>query len=294
LGAWAKDFSRRFFVGAVKPNSGAGRRRLGLAAEATTQESSGNPMRLIHVLFVGALLVAHLTLGRCCSAGTITAVGHVTALTHVSQLGPIVGTGDFNEGSPLTQVPFNTYAASGLVMQGDNKEFSTILPGSVSNGLAFLPFYDDSSDRFPAPIGGGGTQSGPNANIGLVATFTISVTQFGLTLSRNGTQFITAWRGDGTLIGQVRWDPDLDASFVGLDAMGVPIAMIAVGNDDVYGGATYSIAGQTTTFDNLIWAIPEPNSLLLGVISVALGCFAKRRRRVDGWERRKSGDELLT
>ena len=117
-------------------------------------------------------------------------------------------------------------------------------------------------------------------------TFSVTITQFGLTFSRNGTQFITAWDSGGSLIGQVKWIPSADSSFVGIDTLGVPIAMLAVGNDDVFNGATYGVGGATIITDSWKWAtaadaISEPATLALFAFGLAgLGFFMTRRRRV--------------
>ena len=55
--------------------------------------------------------------------------------------------------------------------------------------------------------------------------------------------FLAAWDEDGGIIGQVRWTPDDDAAFVGLDTEGVPIAMVTWGNDNMWDGWSYSESG---------------------------------------------------
>jgi MYXO-CTERM domain-containing protein len=76
----------------------------------------------------------------------------------------------------------------------------------------------------------------------------------GLTAGRNGNQFLTAWDKQGKLIGQVNWVPANDASFIGLDTKGVPIGLVAYGNDDVFAGQTYGIGGSTIMADTWVWS----------------------------------------
>jgi hypothetical protein len=86
-----------------------------------------------------------------------------------------------------------------------------------------------------------------------VVTFSGTVTQFGLTASRNGTQYITAWDSNADIIGQVKWVPGNTSGFVGIDTKGIPIAMLSYGNDDVMGGTAYSIGGSTIMNDTWLW-----------------------------------------
>lgn len=221
-------------------------------------------------------------------AGTVTSVGSVNALT-VSQLGHILGTADFNDACCYAPVPSDRYATSGMILQGvpgnssndvlfsNANSFSTIFPGIVSAGHAVLPAYEVATGLFPPPQGGG-QQTGAYAIYGLVATFSVPVTQFGLTLSKNGVQYITAWRTDGTLIGQVKWQPAGDASFVGLSSGSTPIAMVAVGNDDVFAGEVYDFNGPTPCFDNAVWAVPEPSIFSLALAAVAITQWHRQHR----------------
>lgn len=218
------------------------------------------------------------------SAGIVTTQGAVTALTDISQFTTtILGSADF-EGVPVySSIPVDAYASTGL----------TFLDGSFSvgstTGIATAPQARDNTIYFPSPIGGGGSQTGNYAYFAGVAAFAadLAVTQFGLTASRNGTQYLTAWDTGGALIGQLTWTPDNDASFIGIDTGGTAIGTIAYGNDDLFGGASYSIGGATIMSDNWIWAgarlngrVPAPTTLaLLGIALLALGVARRRKRR---------------
>lgn len=210
-------------------------------------------------------------------AGAITSYGAVTALTNISQMSNTDGFADFEGGG---NIPVNTYSAMGLTLAANGTNFSSILPGIVSSGVASNVYSTNFSYLFPGPIGGGGSISGLNGAIGLVGTFSSFVTQVGATFSRNGAQFLTAWGTDGSLLGQVRWDPSSDASFVGIDTGSAAIAMIAYGNDDVFNGANYDVGGSTTIFDNMVWngtpSVPEPLPLTLLGIGLAMLGFRKR------------------
>jgi hypothetical protein len=185
------------------------------------------------------------------NAGTITAVGAVKALTNVSQMFLVVGNGNFDEGPTSGGVPANVYSAQGLTWQSG--PMSSILPGVTNTGTATFPQYGTWTN-FPAPIGGGGTHVGQSNNFAGVATFSVTITQVGLTASSNGTQYLTAWNKAGAVIGQVTWTPASDSAFVGIDTMGVPIGMIAYGNHDIWAGQPYAVAGSTIISDSWMWA----------------------------------------
>jgi hypothetical protein len=56
--------------------------------------------------------------------------------------------------------------------------------------------------------------------------------------------------------------------------------MLAVGNDDVFGGAAYSVGGPTIISDDWVWSVvPEPSTgLLLGFGLVGLAGSRWRKR----------------
>lgn len=189
------------------------------------------------------------------SAGTITKVGAVKALTNTSQILGSLGAGNFDEGPTSGNVPLGVYSAQGLTWR--TGALSTILPGVSNTGSAYQPQYVSEatySGYFPAPIGGGGTHAGQFNFFAGVATFSVTVTQVGLTASKNGTQYLTAFNSSGMMIGQVTWVPSNDSTFVGIDTLGVPIAMIAYGNHDLWAGQPYDIGGSTIMSDSWIWA----------------------------------------
>lgn len=239
-------------------------------------------MHSLRVLLAVALIAL---LAGTASAGTIDAMGAVDPLTDVSQLSGIVGTAPWEvTGGSTEPVPLNLYSAAGLTFH--TGPLTAILPGVTTGGNASQPNASTSfSTYFPAPIGGGGTHSGrANAIYGGVGTFSVPVTQVGMTISRNGTQYLTAWDTSGNILGEVRWQPTGDASFFGIDSRGVPIGMIALGNDNLWNGATYSVGGGTIISDDWFWAagaspIPEPGALFLMAIGGCAAILTVRRRR---------------
>ncbi|WP_169927485.1 MYXO-CTERM sorting domain-containing protein [Labilithrix luteola] len=185
------------------------------------------------------------------SAGTVTAQGAVTVLTDASQIAN-ASRGDFDEGPTDVEVPAAVYAARGLTWRSG--ELTTFLPGVTQTGAAILPFYQTGGNYFPA-VANGGVASGLYAIFAGVATFSVPVTQVGLTASANGTQYLTVWNGAGKMIGQITWEPSDDSSFIGLDSGPVAIAMVAYGNHDLWNGEAYSPAGPTTFSDSWRWAL---------------------------------------
>ena len=184
-------------------------------------------------------------------AGSLTPQGNVTALTDFNQMGPLTGTANFDEGPQNGNIPLNLNAAQGLTwVTGD---FQAILPGIVSAGTAANPIYQVDPQYFPQPVKNGGVQVKQYIFFGGVAKFNTDITQVGLTAGRNGNQFLTAWDKTGKLIGQVNWVPANDSSFIGLDTKGVPIGLVAYGNDDVFAGQAYNIGGSTIMADTWVW-----------------------------------------
>ena len=201
-----------------------------------------------------AAALVFLSLIGSAQAGTVTAVGAVTALTDVSQVLGIIGTANFDEGPTSGPVPLNQYSAQGLTWVTGS--FQTILPGVTSLGTAPGMGYGDSnfSTYFPGPITGGGSHVGQCVYAALVATFSGTVTQVGLTPSSAGAQFLTVWDKAGKILGQVNWVPSGAVQFIGIDTKGTPIGMVAYGNDDVWKGVTFDASGTTTISDTWVWA----------------------------------------
>ncbi|HUU02692.1 MAG TPA: DUF4215 domain-containing protein, partial [Myxococcota bacterium] len=183
-------------------------------------------------------------------AGTITAQGAVTALTDSSQMS-VISEGRFDEGPTSGNIPLGLYSSQGLTFR--TGALTSLLPGVTTGGSATNPQYDTGGIVFPAPIAGGGEQTGAYVHFAGVATFSVPVTQVGLTASRNGTQYLTVWNTSGTMIGQVTWVPSVDSAFVGIDTNGVLIGMVAYGNDNLWGGASYSVSGSTIYSDTWVW-----------------------------------------
>ncbi|MFV8749426.1 hypothetical protein ACNOYE_02615 [Nannocystaceae bacterium ST9] len=184
-------------------------------------------------------------------AGTITAQGNVAALTDVAQLQGIVGTASFDEADTGT-IPLDQYTPLGMTFH--TGPLSAIVPGVATVGSAVQPSYQVIGAYFPDPIAGGAISEEAFAFKGGAVTFTMPITQFGLTASNNGKQYITAWDGNGAMIGQVTWTPNGDAAFVGIDTQGVPIGLLTYGNDNLFAGATYDIGGLSIYSDTWIWA----------------------------------------
>lgn len=233
----------------------------------------------------GAVALALLAAAPAANAGTITAVGAVSALTDISQLTNVLGTADFDAYPVNANLPLTAYSGAGLTFH--EGPLTAILPGVTTGGSASAPYLWNIPGYFPAPIAGGGTQSGNYPIYAGVATFApdLDVTQLGLTASSNGTQYLTAWDRSGVMLGSVTWEPLAfsDAAFVGIDTGGVAIGMIAYGNDNLWAGESYSIGGYTIMSDNWIWsgtrsAAPAPGSLLLLGLGAAALAMGRRRR----------------
>jgi MYXO-CTERM domain-containing protein len=213
-------------------------------------------MRLNSYTTLPLAVLAYLSMTGVAWAGTITAQGNVTALTHVNQLQDIVGTATFNEAN-MGIVPLGLYTPAGMTFH--TGPFANILANVGELGSAFQPAHQSAPpDFFPAPIAGGGIATGSFTSQAGVVTFSQPVTQFGLTASLNGTQYITVWDTNGAMIGQVTWQPADDAAFVGIDTNGVPIGMLSYGNDNMWNGATYNIQGLTVLSDHWSWALGIP------------------------------------
>jgi hypothetical protein len=192
-------------------------------------------------------------------------------------------TADFN--LPNGLVPPNTYSGLGFNLAADSASFSSILPGNVSTGTAKALATGPYSSYFSS-ITGGGSQSGNAGADGPVGTFSIPVTQVGVTFSSNGTLYLTAWDSSGQLIGQITHTPGGTAGFGGLDSGSTPIAMIAIGNDDVFAGVPYSYGGNTIFVDNLVFGnaasggVPEPATLtMFSLGTLVFGAAFCRRKR---------------
>ena len=202
---------------------------------------------------ITAALVFFSLLGSA-EASTLTAFGAVKALNATSQVLGLVGTASFDEGPTSGNVPLSQYTPQGMTFGVGN--LSTILAGVTTPGVASNPIYTTPfAGLFPTPIGGGGVQVSQLDLFGGVATFTAStITQVGLTASTNGDQYLTVWNKSGAMIGQVNWHPTGPVQFIGIDTLGVPIGMVAYGNDDLWAGGAYDISGATIYADTWMWA----------------------------------------
>ncbi|MCA9714894.1 MAG: hypothetical protein H6713_09410 [Myxococcales bacterium] len=200
------------------------------------------------------LTLTTVTIGRA-RAGAIAKHGAVQALDHASQIQNLTGAADFDEGVHDTPIPLDAYAVEGGSFHVG--PLSAALSGVTSEGSSSQPAYYNWLELgyFPGVIDGGGLAAGLQTHFAGVITFSGTVTQFGLTASSSGEQHITAWDHDGAMIGQVDWTPAGDAAFVGLDTLGVPIAMIAYGNDDLWAGEAYSVAGAAIISDSWRWGL---------------------------------------
>jgi len=240
----------------------------------------------MNFLAAAAAFCLSFGLAHGAAASTISAVGKVTALEDISQMGTLSGSENFNSGTsgqlvPLTVNPglkFHTGLLSG------------VLSGVTTLGTGSQLMYGSTPVFFPSPIAGGGTQDGLYAFFGGVMTFTTPTTQFGLTASNNGIQYISAWDLFGSMIGQVKWTPNSSSSFVGIDTKGVQIGMLTYGNDDLWSGESYSVGGNSIIADNYVWSaggltavpvpVPVPASLPLLALGLgSLGFLARRRRK---------------
>lgn len=132
---------------------------------------------------------------------SITSVGAVTALTDINQMKGNLFTADFNGGSSFGLIDLDRYADQGMTLHSGL--LAEALPGVITPGGMSSPYYTNTSVYFPEPILGGGSSNGTAIRYQRVATFDISISQFGLTASRNGSQFLTAWDRSGNMLGQV-------------------------------------------------------------------------------------------
>jgi len=213
-------------------------------------------------------------------AATVSVVGGVTAIGNASGVTGDVRGQNFNSGANFTFVPPDLMAADGLTILTD----SALGPVSgTSSGPRYLD-HPINNFLFPSP-GGGGSHSGNALLFGAVLEIDplVEVTQFGLTMSRNATQFITAYDRTGVLIGQLEYDPSgADSNFVGIDTGSTPIGWLAVGNDDLAGGTDFSNAGFATVTDDWMWnysAVPEPEEWALMILGGGGLLFWWWRRR---------------
>lgn len=212
--------------------------------------------RLSLVLGIGVCLLS----SSAWAGGTLSVQGDVSALTDVGQIISVQGSVDFADGIENLNVSPNQYQAEGIVIHAG--PLSNILPGVQNVGSASAPVYGQGNAMFafPGPIEGGGSYQPMFTWLGGAITFAQPTTQFGATMSVNTTHRITAWRANGTMIGQVSWTPDWNApraSFVGIDTHGVPIALLTIGEADVWNGQEFDPPFQkwVPCTDSWIWGI---------------------------------------
>lgn len=185
------------------------------------------------------------------AAGEVSSVGNVLPLNNINQMKSFSGIGDFD--IKTGALDLTGYQDQGLRFK--TGLLANILPGAEVSGSANQPYHStfyasNFNNLLPET---GGIASGPQVYHCGVGTFSTTVTQFGLTASSNGTTYLTAWDTNGYMLGQVQWVPGGTAGFVGIDSLGVPIAMISYGNDDLFDGGSYSVSGSTIISDTWVW-----------------------------------------
>ena len=196
-----------------------------------------------------------LAFASTAEAGTVTADGAVTGLDDVTQIASVTGVALFDE-MTSGDVALDGYADQGMTLHVG--PLVDVLPGVTTMGEGRQPIHVTVGDRFPIPIGGGGVANLGTVFYGGILTFDEPVTQFGMTAGGGMVQYLTAYNMAGEIIGQVTYTPDEeldDAAFVGIDTMGVPIAMLAIGNDDLLGGEEYVVTGEGTSSDTWMWGV---------------------------------------
>lgn len=186
-----------------------------------------------------------------------SSVGDIDIFIHVDQMAPLLGSAHFDEGPAAGPIPADTYAAQGMTFH--TGPLAQILPGVTTPGTALLPSYSlPVADEFPLPIGGGGVQQGRLARGGAVVTFSAPVTQIGLVASSKADHYITIWDTQGQMIAEMMWTPTTASSFIGIDTLGRPIGMAALGNDNLYSdsGVPYTPAsGPAIATDSWMWSL---------------------------------------
>lgn len=230
--------------------------------------SSGPLMKpTLSIGLAGSL--AYFLLTNIAWAGTLTAQGNVTALDDITQIPSVTGSALFDE-EPSGDIPLDQYP--GISFQ--TGELTMMLAGVVEMGEAQGPTYANLGIHFPKPIAGGGVHNGYMILRGGAVTFSDPVTQFGLTAGSSTTTHITVWDVNGVMLGQVTWEPEDDATFVGIDTMGVPIGLLTVGSDDVWAGDPYDDLGAVSRSDTWIWGVDAPCQTEAGCLDDAWSCTA--------------------